>query len=159
LGRSRGGLSTKIHLAADTRCRPVSRVLSGAQRHDSVAFEAVMGNVRIARVGRGHPRTRPDRVLADKAYSSTVIRASPRRRRIKATIPHKANERAARDAFDTEAYKQRNVVERTINKLRETRAVATRYDKREYVYAGTIDIASIRIWLRDPPQNRLRDTP
>lgn len=118
-----------------------------------------MGNVRIARAGRGHPRTRPDRVLADKAYSSSVIRASLHRRRIKATIPHKGNERAARDAFDTEAYKQRNIVERTINKLRDTRAVATRYDKREYVYAGTIDVASIRIWLRDPPQNYLRDRP
>lgn len=166
MGRSRGGLSTKIHLAADARCRPVSRVLSAGQRHDSVAFDAVMSKVRIARRSRGRPRTRPDRVLADKAYSNKTIRGSLRKRGIKATIPqpsdqiaHRARRPGRPPTFDAEAYKQRNVVERTINKLRETRAVATRYDKREYVYAGTIDVASIRIWLRDPPQEQLRDRP
>ena len=166
LGRSRGGFSTKIHLAADARCRPLSRVLTAGQRHDSIAFDTVLDRVRIARRGRGRPRTRPDRVLADKAYSNTAIRTSLRRRGIKATIPLKSDQLARharrpgrRPSFDTEAYKQRNVVERTINKLRETRAVATRYDKREYVYAGTIDVASIRIWLRDPPQSQLRDRP
>ena len=160
LGRSRGGLSSKIHLAADDRCRPLSRAVTPGQRHDSIAFDTVMDQLRIARPGRGRPRTRPDRVLADKAYSATSIRTSLRRRGIKATIPqpalqagHRRRRRGRRPEFDTEIYKTRNVVERTINKLRETRAVATRYDKREYVYLGTIDVASIRIWLRDPPQS------
>jgi len=119
--------------------------------------------------GQGRRRTRPDRVLADKAYSSVAIRTALRARGIKATIPSKANEITGRahrgskggrpPAFDKAAYKTRNVVERTINKLRLTRAVATRYDKREFVYRGTIDVASIRIWLRDPPETHSRDTP
>jgi transposase len=162
-------LSTKIHLAADTRCRPVARVVTAGQRHDSVAFEAVMADLRIDRPGRGRARTRPDRVLADKAYSSAAIRSTLRARKIKATIPNRDNEITGRrrrgsrggrpPVFDETAYKTRNVVERAINKLRQARAVATRYDKRDFVYRGTIDVASIRIWLRDPPQPYSRDTP
>lgn len=161
-------MSTKVHLAADLRCRPVARVTTAGQRHDSLAFEAVMANLVVVRA-RGPSRTRPDRVLADKAYSSTKIRAHLRRRGIKATIPQPSTQQTGRTrrgskggrppAFDAETYKQRNVVERAINKLRLTRAVATRYDKREYIYRGTIDVASIRIWLRDPPEPHPRDTP
>jgi transposase len=162
LGRSRGGLTTKIHLAADSRCRPLASVTSSGQRHDSLAFEAVMADIRIAprRRRRGGPRTRPGRVLADKAYSSKAIRAHLRRRKIKTTIPEPADQiknRARRGSrggrpltFDRDQYKRRNTVERAINKLRSHRAVATRYDKREFVYRGTIDVAAIRIWLRDP---------
>lgn len=144
-------------------------MLTPGQRHDSIAFETVLERLRIPRPGRGRPRARPDRVLADKAYSANAIRTSLRSRGIKATIPQPADQIANRQrrgrrggrppAFDKDIYKTRNVVERTINKLRETRAVATRYDKREYVYLGTIDVASIRIWLRDPPRTQLRDTP
>jgi transposase len=169
LGRSRGGLSTKIHLAADARCRPLARVTTAGQRHDSIAFDAVMADLRIDRVGVGRPRTRPDRLLADKAYSSRAIRSDLARRGIVATIPQPSDQRWHRltrgslggrpPAFDAEAYKQRNTVERAINKLRATRAVATRYDKRDYVYLGTIDVASIMIWLRDPPQTDSRDRP
>jgi transposase len=99
-------------------------------------------------------------MLGDKAYSSRAIRSQLRRRRIRATIPEPADQvrnRAARGSrggrrpgFDAEDYKRRNVVERAINKLRGHRAVATRYDKRDFVFRGTIDVASIRIWLREP---------
>jgi transposase len=99
-------------------------------------------------------------MLGDKAYSNAAIRAHLRRRGIKATIPEPADQARNRrqrgsaggrpPAFDPAVYKQRNTVERAIRKLRQHRAVATRYDKRDYVWRGTIDVASIRIWLRDP---------
>jgi transposase len=107
-------------------------------------------------------------MLGDKAYSSAGTRAHLRRRGIKATIPEPADQAAHRrargsnggrpPAFDSATYKQRNTVERAIGKLRQHRAVATRYDKRDYVWRGTIDVASIRIWLRDPVPHDLRDT-
>lgn len=169
LGRSRGGLSSKIHLAADRACRPLSRVTSAGHRHDSLAFEPVMTGIRIGRHDRGRPRTRPDRVLADKAYSSKAIRSHLRRRGIHATIPVPADQIKNRrkrgsgggrpPAFNPATYKHRNVVERAINKLRQHRAVATRYDKRDFIFRGTIDVASIRIWLRHSVTQDLRDTP
>ena len=169
MGHSRGGLSTKVHLVADQRCRPLALVTTVGQRHDAVAFELVLGRVVVARPGPGRPRTRPDYVLADKAYSSRAIRGHLATRSIKAVIPIKADQADARirkgsrggrpPAFDTVRYRQRNTVERAVNKLRDTRAVATRYDKRDYMYRGTLTVAAIRIWLRDPVPDHLRDTP
>jgi transposase len=128
-------LTTKIHLAADSRCRPISRVTTAGQRHDSVAFTPVMDGIAIGRRTRAGSRTRAGRVLGDKAYSSRAIRSHLRRRRITATIPEPADQQAHRlrrganggrpPQFDPEGYKQRNIVERCINKLKCYRAVAT----------------------------------
>jgi transposase len=121
----------------------------------------------VTRHGPGRPRTRPNELLADKAYSSKAIRGHLRRRGIRATIPLKSDQQAGRrrrgrrgrlPGFDADSYRERNVVERAVNKLRCTRAVATRYDKRDFIYRGTIDVASIRIWLRDPVPPDIRDT-
>jgi len=169
LGRSRGGLSTKIHLAADGRCRPLGFITTVGQRHDAVAFDLTLAQVKVARTGPGRPRTRPDAVLADKAYSSHAIRAHLSKRGIKAVIAIKDDQRAARRRkgsrggrlpnFDKVHYQDRNTVERAVNKLRAHRGVATRYDKRDYVYRGTITVATIMIWLRDPVAPPIRDTP
>ena len=96
MGRSRGGLSTKIHLLADTRCRPLVRLTTAGQRHDALAFEPLMNRLRIRRSGAGRPRTRPDRLLADKAYSNRKTRAHLRRRGIIATIPEKTDQQKTR---------------------------------------------------------------
>ncbi len=73
IGRSQGGLTTKIHLAADARCRPVAFVLTAGRAGDAPAFTEVMARLRAPR-RRGRPRTGPDVVLADKAYSSRAAR-------------------------------------------------------------------------------------
>jgi transposase len=135
-------------------------VTSAGQRHDSLAFVPLMDRLKIARRGKGRPRTRPGRILGDKAYSSTATRSHLRRRGIKATISEPSGQARSRQkrgskggrppAFDPAAYKQRNTVERAFGQLRQHRAVATRYDKRDYVWRGTVDVASIKIWLRHP---------
>ena len=160
IGRSRGGLSTKIHLTADRRCRPVARILSPGQHGDCPRFIPLLQAIRIRRRGTGRPRTRPGAAMGDKAYSSAANRAYLRKRGIKAVIPVKEDQKKHRrgrgsaggrpPAFDAGRYKERNTVERCFAKLKQFRAVATRYDKREFMYQGTVDVASIRIWLRDP---------
>lgn len=160
IGRPRGGLTTKIHLAADARCRPLAFVLTAGQAGDAPAFADVMARLRVPRQ-RGRPRTRPDVVLADKAYSSRAIRDHLRRRGIRAVIPVPADQRGHRlrrgrrggrpPAFDRETYKQRNTVERCINRLKQWRGIATRYEKTATTYLAGLHIAGIFLWSAGDP--------
>ncbi|MEV7817780.1 IS5 family transposase [Streptomyces flaveolus] len=155
IGRSRGGLTTKIHLASDGRCRPLAFVLTAGQAGDAPAFTAVMARLRVPR-RRGRPRTRPEMVLADKAYSSRAIRDHLRRRGIRAVIPERTDQQTNRQrrgpaggrppAFDRQAYKQRNTVERCINRLKQWRGIATRYAKTATIYLADLHIAGIFLW-------------
>jgi hypothetical protein len=96
LGRSRGGFTTKIHLACEQGRKPLALVFTAGQRADSPQFTTVLAQIRVPRPGPGRPRSRPERVLADKAYSSRANRAYLRRRAITATIPVKADQAANR---------------------------------------------------------------
>ncbi|MEU7315319.1 IS5 family transposase [Streptomyces sp. NPDC007083] len=155
IGRSRGGLTTQIHLAADARCRPLAFVLTAGQAGDAPAFTEVMARLRVPRP-RGRPRTRPDLVLADKAYSSRAIREHLRKRGIRAVIPVPAEQRGHRlrrgsrrgrpPAFNRETSKQRNTVERCINRLKQWRGSATRYEKTATIYLAGLHIAGIFLW-------------
>jgi len=121
IGRSRGGLTTKIHLAADLRCRPVARLTSPGQHGDSPYFTPLLEAISTRRRGKGRPRRRPGRAMADKAYSSRANRAWLRRHHITAVIPVKEDQKKHRrnrgraggrpPVFDPNWYKKRNTVE------------------------------------------------
>ncbi|WP_367141134.1 IS5 family transposase [Streptomyces sp. STD57] len=156
LGRSRGGLTSKIHLACDGLGRPLAFVLTGGNTNDCTQFTAVMNAIRVPRIGPGRPRMRPDHVIGDKGYSSKAIRTWLRRRDIAHTIPERADQVANRlrrgsaggrpPTFDRDLYKRRNVVERTFNRLKQWRGLATRYDKTAESYQAAVALASLLMW-------------
>jgi transposase len=111
----------------------------------------------VERLGPGRPRTRPEALIGDKAYSSRAIRSELRNRGVRAVIPQPADQIAHRKrrgsaggrppAFDATAYKRRNVMERSFNDHKQWRGIATRYDKLAAVYRGAVVLRAITIWL------------
>jgi transposase len=155
LGRSRGGLTSKVHLACDGKGRPLSIVITPGQRHDSTQLAPALDSIRVPRPGgRGRPRNRPDRLIADKGYSYPRCRRLLRQRQIPHTIPKRRDQRAHRAtrpgrplAFDKTVYARRNVVERCVNRLKQWRGLATRYEKRALNYRAMVVLASIVLKL------------
>jgi transposase len=121
-------------------------VLQPGQQHESTVFERLMDKGAVKRPRRGRPRCRPNRVSGDKAYSSQRIRRWLRRHGIRVTIPRKTNERR-RGAFDKQLYRLRARVEHLINRLKQFRRIATRYEKRGNNYLGMVTIGAILLWL------------
>src|SRR3954464_13072527 len=164
LGRSRGGLTTKLHLAVDGRGLPMAVLLTAGQAGDNPQLLPLLAEVSVARLGPGRPRQRPDRVIADRAYSHPSTRSALRSRGIKFTCPEKSDQIARRKAkgsagggppaFDQDLYAGRNVVERCFARLKQFRALATRYAKRAAYFRTALIIAAIVLWLREDPQDR-----
>jgi len=125
----------------------MTHVLTAGQRHEAPQTPALLERGAVKRLGRGRPRIRPDRIVADTGYTGTPVRSYLRRRGIRAVIPRRANEAQRGGRFDREAYRERNVVERTINRLKQHRAIATRYEKLEVTYHALLTIACILLWL------------
>jgi transposase len=145
----------------------VTRLTPG-QDADTCELVRLVDQVRVARPGgRGRPRTRLGHLTGDKAYSSRANRAALRARHIRHTIPERDDQKANRarrgsrggrpPVFDQARYRDRNQVERLMNRRKQFRAVATRYDKLAERYAATVMVADIFIWLRAKPDQPRND--
>lgn len=122
-------------------------VLTPGQRHEATAFDALLAQGAVKRVGRGRPRLRPMRIGGDKGYTGRERRAMLRRRGIRITIARLASERHG-GPFDKAVYKQRNRIERLINRCKQFRSLATRYDKRAASYRALWTIAMTILCIR-----------
>jgi transposase len=129
IGRSRGGLTTKIHALVDALGNPVELMLTPGQAHDLACAEALIDNVD------------PVALIGDKAFDSDAFVDALTERGITPVIPPKANRLAPR-ACDFALYCERNLVERFFNKLKQFRAIATRYDKLARNFLAGIQLAS-----------------
>ena len=136
MGRSRGGLTTKIHALVDALGLPILLKLTEGQAHDGRSADDMLGTLREGCI-----------LLADRAYDSDAMRDALAKRGAWACVKPMPNRRRI-PVFSPFLYRYRNLVERFFNKLKHFRAVATRYDKRDDNFLASVQLASIRIWLR-----------
>ena len=137
MGRSRGGLTTKIHAVTDARGLPITLKLTAGQAHDGRS-----AGVMLATVGPGQS------LLADAAYDSNRLRDHLAGVGAMAVI-RPISRRRSPPPLDRSAYKRRNRIERIFAKLKNFRAVATRYEKHDANFLALVKLAAIRIWLRN----------
>ena len=135
MGRSRGGLTTKIHTLADTQGRPVRFILTAGQAHDVTTVPDLLEGLEAGGV------------IADRAYDSNAVRSLIAERGARAVIPSTRN-RTVAISYDVAAYKLRNRIERFFNKLKHFRRIATRYDRRAVYFLAALYLASAMIWMR-----------
>ncbi|QXZ76053.1 IS5 family transposase (plasmid) [Rhizobium sp. AB2/73] len=136
MGRSRGGLTSKIHALVDAEGRPVTLRLTGGQIADCTEADALTDDL-----GEG------DILLADKGYDTNAIRAKAAERKAWANIPPRATRKGS-FSFSRWVYRQRNLVERFFNKIKQFRGIATRYDKRPENYLAAVKLVAPRIWCQ-----------
>jgi len=136
MGRSRGGLTTKIHAVVDANGNPFRLKLTEGQAHDGRSADDMLDSV-----GKGQT------LLADRAYDSDALRDTLAERGAKANIKPMPN-RVNIPKFNKKLYRKRNLVERFFNKLKHFRAIATRFEKHDANYMALVKLASARIWMR-----------
>lgn len=136
MGRSRGGLTTKIHALVDACGLPVALKLTEGQAHDGNSARDMLDRIEAGQI-----------LLADSAYDSDALRQSLAARGAWANVKPMPNRKIA-PAFSAFLYRYRNLVERFFNKIKHFRAVATRYDKNPENYLAGVKLASLRIWMR-----------
>ena len=136
LGRSRGGLTTKIHVVVDAQGLPIRLGLTAGQAHDGQVADRLLDQLEARTI-----------VLADKAYDADRIRALIENQGATPNIPAKSN-RKWKPCFSKRLYRERNLIERFFSKLKHFRRIATRYDKLAANYLAMIQLASMRLWLR-----------
>ena len=136
MGRSRGGLTTKVHALTDARGLPIKLALTPGQAHDAKGAALLLTDLPHGAI-----------VLGDKAYDADWIRETIEAQGAAPNIPDKIN-RKHRHCFSKTLYKERNHVERFFNRIKHFRRVATRFEKHAANYLAMIKLAAIRIWLR-----------
>lgn len=136
MGRSRGGLTTKIHALVDANGLPITLKLSEGQAHDGRSAADMLINLTDGQI-----------LLADRAYDSDALRADLAARGAWANVKPMPNRKNI-PAFSRFLYRYRNLVERFFSKLKHFRAVATRYDKHDANYLALVKLAAARIWMR-----------
>ena len=136
MGRSRGGLTTKIHALTDARGLPIKFLLTPGQAHDLLGADTLLIDL-----GEG------DVLLGDKAYDADWLRQRIAAQGAAPNIPDKSNRRE-RHCFSKALYKERNQIERFFNKIKHFRRIATRFEKHAQNYLAMIKLASIRMWMR-----------
>jgi len=136
MGRSRGGLTTKIHALVDANGLPITLKLSEGQAHDGKSAADMLDDLGGGQI-----------LLADAAYDSDALRAALTARGAWPNIKPMP-QRKTTPVFSTFFYRYRNLVERFFNKLKHFRAIATRYEKHDTNYLALVKLAAIRIWMR-----------
>lgn len=165
MGKSRGGLTTKIHTICEGRGRNLASRITPGQAHDSKHLVPLLDEVAVPSAQASVKcRKKLAHLCGDKAYGSRANRRALRGRGIPHAIPEQENVKKARarkgsrggrpPAFDKEKYKTRNQVERLMNRRKQYRALATRFDKLADRYRATVRIADIFIWLRAQPDRK-----
>lgn len=133
LGRSRGGLSTKIHMAADARGQPIRFILTGGQAGDAPQGVPLLSGIKATHV------------IADRGYDTDGVLGFIHEQGAVPVIPPTSRRKVQR-AYDRELYKERNLIERAFNRLKCWRRIATRYDRRSLYFLAALHLAAAVTW-------------